>query len=901
MSKRPSIPQLESPRVKRPNLESGLEEKWKTMNEIVHLLVQSYRDSSSISGDKLLAITLMQIQVFCPPGTWKKPLGTSDCQKLVEDNPHIIQALEKAIESGHYEEILSLRWPLEDICFPYSQSVLIAAVTGEDCTTDEEEEETDFEPTTTGAAATIAWTTKYNGKCHEVLLKNINSAYRSEARTSATVIQSSGTGKSRTVHELAALVFTIPFNLRHPADGWAYPPTDRKVWKYLCDVSNVKSVKHGEAHTAFFFDQVFTQVTEEVKKLFRISEDKLSPDDLARRWREHLSLETRYFLYEKIVEGCKEHEARLNASFQIIVDESVVKLNLLLEALESICAFPKSDDVRVMLYFDEAHELGHAIPSDKQKRTMYDVVCSSLSSFRHCGIFALFLSTQFSLGLSAPSTEMSQLARQRRVDSLQAPFTEMPFDCHPTFPLRPETLRLKDLEDLAFLARFGRPLFWTMIEVSKGENRSILIEGTMELARAKLVRSHGIYGQQFSSLAMLATLDVLVAVDYKPRWDLFLECEMEMVASHMRIAFSVPQDQSYICSGYPSEPFLAEAASCQMYHYLQDQDHTMVQLLWKNLHHDLIALDRNGEVVMRLLLRMAYMQAIVAEQVDENHSDHELNFSKGCNVLQFLKALFGDQYHDEILMSKPDNSITSTCALAGAFEHAVVRFTHFVKAVDESVMSTQSMVSGFLRGVAFICHNRQNSIDIIIPILLDKCSVLKESSMSALFVQVKRRRQRTAYIIGKENSFFPRKVSTREQAYSRPYMTLVAELGIDDPLKTRSLVVTGSNAGKSFVRARSKSTEEHPRYGIRAYGCTEATWKVIRDPEGDTYKRILSTDDILADHPRQDKDSLELVHRMLPFWDDDPLWYTHGEPTESDFTNTDESLESTEEGSEVED
>jgi hypothetical protein len=28
------------------------------------------------------------------------------------------------------------------------------------------------------------------------------------------IIQSSGTGKSRTVHELARLVFTIPFNLR---------------------------------------------------------------------------------------------------------------------------------------------------------------------------------------------------------------------------------------------------------------------------------------------------------------------------------------------------------------------------------------------------------------------------------------------------------------------------------------------------------------------------------------------------------------------------------------------------------------------------------------------------------------------------------------------------------------
>ncbi|KAG8216587.1 hypothetical protein J3R82DRAFT_6771, partial [Butyriboletus roseoflavus] len=221
------------------------------------------------------------------------------------------------------------------------------------------------------------------------------------------------------------------------------------------------------------------------------------------------------------------------------------------------------------------------------------------------------------------------------------------------------------------------------------------------------------------------------------------DTQMEMVASHMRTAFSVPGDRPYSCSGYPSEPFLAEAASRQMYHYMKNSTRysatRMISILKKNLDDGLINLGQKGEVVMRVLLRNAYINAIVAEQADEIPAYHEPNFSKGCSFLQFLKALFTDELYTSILDAKPHNGVDQR-ALEDAFKDAVVRFTHFVKVVDDSAVSTNAMVSGFLRGSAFICCNYQKVIDIIIPVLLDKRDKLEESSMSALLIQVNRRK-----------------------------------------------------------------------------------------------------------------------------------------------------------------
>ena len=66
-----------------------------------------------------------------------------------------------------------------------------------------------------------AWNDNYSGNYHELLLYNINEIPQTEKAYSnqISIVQSSGTGKSRMVHEQANLVFTIPFNLRPKDDS----------------------------------------------------------------------------------------------------------------------------------------------------------------------------------------------------------------------------------------------------------------------------------------------------------------------------------------------------------------------------------------------------------------------------------------------------------------------------------------------------------------------------------------------------------------------------------------------------------------------------------------------------------------------------------------------------------
>ena len=49
---------------------------------------------------------------------------------------------------------------------------------------------------------------------------------------------------------------------------------------------------------------------------------------------------------------------------------------------------------------------------------------------------------------------------------------------------------------------------------------------------------------------------------------------------------------------------------------------------------------------MHLMLRKAYMDAIVAKQ-----GDTDPNVSQGCSFLRFFKALFADPFHNMILGS----------------------------------------------------------------------------------------------------------------------------------------------------------------------------------------------------------------------------------------------------------
>lgn len=76
----------------------------------------------------------------------------------------------------------------------------------------------------------------------------------------------------------------------------------------------------------------------------------------------------------------------------------------------------------------------------------------------------------------------------------------------------------------------------------------------------------------------------------------------------------------------------------------------------------------------------------------------------------------------------------------------------------------------------------------------------------------------------------------------------------------------------------------HARYNLFVYGCTDTVYRVISSSENGSYAKFLQTQDFLAEHPRQDLDSLVHVRRLKPFWSlDDPCY--HWMEDESDGGN----------------
>ena len=138
----------------------------------------------------------------------------------------------------------------------------------------------------------------------------------------------------------------------------------------------------------------------------------------------------------------------------------------------------------------------------------------------------------------------------------------------------------------------------------------------MELARAKLVASRAIDSSYdtFPRIARMAVLDVQLSLDYEPRREKVQIEEAGLVESHMRIAYSIPNDREYLRSGYPSEPLLAEAAARQLWKWRTQDPFVVVNTLTNILDTGLLDRGELGELTGRHLLLDAYHQAVELEQ-----------------------------------------------------------------------------------------------------------------------------------------------------------------------------------------------------------------------------------------------------------------------------------------------
>ncbi|KAH9481122.1 hypothetical protein JR316_0005642 [Psilocybe cubensis] len=749
----------------------------------------------------------------------------------------------------------------------------------------------------------MAWETRYYGEHHINLLTNIRKSigYGPDENTSA-IIQSSGFGKSRTVDEMAKLVATIPMNIRDTRDNeqGAYPHPDEdltKLFKLIASKARNLDSAVGAFHK--FFAILFREFSNKVDALLRSGSNQSLPvllrDDLAKA-------NSRSLLYKTV---CEQYSSGAFPAPQS--HNSLTELGNLMRKLQPTMD-NKEDTVWLILYVDEAHtltELKIAKDTDtkpvsdtgtKPVSTLYDAMVKAATTYCDCKFFILFLSTSSRLRRLAGPRDVARSARQF-MPELVAPFTEMPFDCHPELQnhkIRPN-LPLKDIQKHDFITYFGRPL-WASAFLGHNGDRETEIRKFAITKLTGLSQVSDIF-RSTNLMPRLAVLDTLLNLEYSPAKIQTRKLVDSMVAHHMRTAFSVPTNGMPMFSGYPSEPVLAEAALDTIQMTTSASCPEPMARLYNELSDDAKeALDvrQQGENVAKIILLRAYMAAVRAESANEQHESYP--WRNGCSLITFLKQLTATAYHSTVLESRPDTKVDRQC-LREAFKNAWVRFTHFARGTDDAAVTTSMAWVAFVRGMAVIGGPAQGSVDLHIPVLLHKDKPIMESNMSGILVQVKLPRawspQSTVAIDADKLLYFPGPKNPRgsvepldEASKRRPYISLVMALG--RPVKVRrppSLVVqttdkpeakptskpnlsrTESNAAPSTGKEKHPA---HPRYSLFFYGRSHRVYGCIPEDQStqDAYNALLnigaSPSSMFNAHPKG-RDQ-KYVYQMKPFW-----------------------------------
>jgi hypothetical protein len=128
--------------------------------------------------------------------------------------------------------------------------------------------------------------------------------------------------------------------------------------------------------------------------------------------------------------------------------------------------------VRLMLYFDESHDLldkrtldvdvqDHNAPDTaSEQRSAYQILCRTFSTCTNQDLFVVYLSTNSSLSQYSPYHEQIWSYRSPagdiKPDDMQPPIVELPFDAFAK--VKEGDVKLEQVSEPGHMVQFGRPL-----------------------------------------------------------------------------------------------------------------------------------------------------------------------------------------------------------------------------------------------------------------------------------------------------------------------------------------------------------------------------------------------------------------------------------------------------------
>ncbi|CAE6500643.1 unnamed protein product [Rhizoctonia solani] len=441
------------------------------------------------------------------------------------------------------------------------------------------------------------------------------------------------------------------------------------------------------------------------------------------------------------------------------------------------------------VYFDEAHSLAEGVeePRESHQRSPYHNLGTVLSKLAEGRVFFIFLSANSSLKGFAPPPSHHPSEMVTHGARLIPPFTELLYDVYEHEVLEGfGSLTLRNVCKTTVLVGFGRIMWYAGYKSKPNKNPFIF-------ALDKLSPGSTTSRQDNAILAV-------------PN------------SSSRTSAWFIPSLNNYMHTGSPSEPILAEAAS----RYLNGPGFDGVavegaKMLSTVLEKVLIARGERGEIVGRLLITSAHDVALgPLDNLDLESPD--------------------PHYHCPI----PN--------LRSAFSESFVFFSHFALAEDSEMLSTSSLATTLVQGMAIQAMDGQASIDAVIPIHMGSLTTpISSKTTSAINLQFRNRRKALDRHVNRLIT-----VPNVEM----PVISILFEFGVTENV---SVPVTISREPEDGLHGDDR------HYQIVAYGCNHTVFRAIPVAMDSKYESILRGNSILEDFPRyQDQDNKEAILALRP-------------------------------------
>ncbi|CAG8772474.1 11839_t:CDS:1, partial [Racocetra fulgida] len=446
-----------------------------------------------------------------------------------------------------------------------------------------------------------------------------------------TLVQASGTGKSKLLINVAEKIMTVYCCLRDSKSS-GYP--------FRSDIANilVRDFMNEQEAIATYLAYIcacFQKMQEfdrDFKEWMDWHTNKISQEKF---WRD----------VENRMGDIKSHLMKCSKDSE--TTELVKKYLVKKKHIE------RKGSVKYLFAFDEAHTLISKNDGNKSvgKNSLFYYIRRALILLpKEAGIFAIFTDTHSNISNFSP---VSYLDPSKRVAEegfiLFEPFYLLDtVDMNVNFK---KVMTLKESADPQHFFQYGRPL-WGALLMPSSDTKGMESEHIIELAMDKLIggKFFSVWKKDLKDsqkkidiLETLAILGPRLCIEVAPQSGY----APDLIANNMRLCINILEDRKYVVTSMPTEPVLAEASA----RIMNDPHVSLTELinqLSEALKKGVVEAGYRGELTARLLLLNAWDCCIKKKNEKEKSFDDTDIIFRFVTIEDFLRSLLADNVYEKI-------------------------------------------------------------------------------------------------------------------------------------------------------------------------------------------------------------------------------------------------------------